>query len=174
MTRQSPPDEATTSPPRPRLRFLAAFLLTPVHLFLHLFAFITFATVMIKIVPFFIMLAEEANIDLPNMTVLVFYMSEWVISYWYLPALAIIVLDGPLLFTLNLLPLRRTWLRSLWFSWPLCLSLLMILFAAVGLIPIPARTTYGEQRATLGLLLRPDGRSYSCRGWAAHVLSSSD
>jgi type II secretory pathway component PulF len=136
MADQSPPAEATTAPPRPRLRFLAAFLLTPLQVLLHLFAFATVVTVMVRIVPFFVVLTEEADFDLPAITVLTFQVSYNVVSYWYLPALAILVFDAPVIFTLNLLPLRRTWLRPLWFSWPLCLSLFIILFTAAGLIPI--------------------------------------
>ena len=83
---------------------LKALLLTPLILAAHLVAALVFVVFMCKLVPFYAMLFEEWEMELPAVTQLVIYVSHLTAGYWYLMMLAVIVLDGAVLLAMNLSP----------------------------------------------------------------------
>ncbi|MEW4455974.1 hypothetical protein AB1L30_25130 [Bremerella sp. JC817] len=79
-----------------------------------------------SIVPMFIRMFEHFELDLPAGTELVIRWSSTVSSYWYIPALLVVLLDGPIALAVPYLPQRLQWLTWLWF-----VGYLLLLFGAL-------------------------------------------
>ena len=97
-------------------RLPKALLLTPLMLAAHGVAALVFVGFMCKVVPSYAKIFADFDLELPAMTQLVIQLSYLTLSYWYLLMLAVIVLDGALLFVLNLSPPWLAWVKWVWFG----------------------------------------------------------
>jgi hypothetical protein len=71
---------------------------------------------------------------LPPVTQLVITFYQMVANYWYLLVLALIVIDGAVLFGLYLAPKWLGWLRTVWSTLLLLTMLLIIGFTVQALV----------------------------------------
>jgi type II secretory pathway component PulF len=133
-----------TTPETPGRRALRALLLTPVHLLGHFVALLAVSVFLVRIVPFFLAVYEDADVLLPPVTIWVIELSHFFVDYWYLFLLALLFLDAPLLLALNWLPERRRWIARVWFSLVL-VAALMFLFCGGFAATIPMAVWMREE-----------------------------
>jgi len=82
---------------------------------IHLVALGVFCLVGIRIVQQYLVIFKEREAAISPITLSLFKLSTWLGHFWYLLVLAVILLNGPLLFALHLQPRNRRWMASAWF-----------------------------------------------------------
>jgi hypothetical protein len=135
-------NQRSSTTPNGRIRMVRAFLLTPVHWFGHLIAFMAVTVFLVRVFPFHMEMWAEEGRELPAAAQAMTALSHLFVRSWYLFGLALVVFDAPLLFLLNSLPERRAWIGRLWFSLWLLLALLFLTFCNFILSMPPRGTKY--------------------------------
>lgn len=124
-------------------RLLWAVLLTPLRALAHFAAVMVFVLVSAQLAPQYKAIFIEAGVELPAMTLNVIAFSDFMVSYWFFAPAAVLFLDAPLMFGLQLLPDRRQWIGRLWFS-----TFLFLVICGIGylvfVISLSYQMTIGE------------------------------
>jgi hypothetical protein len=108
-------------------RLVRASLVSPVLLLLHIAAMAMFVHVIVRFVPDYMVIFEQRNALLPAPTIAVLRLSQLLTRFWYLLFVALLLVDGPILYGLQLLPRWFHWLSYVWFV----IGLLLIVIAIV-------------------------------------------
>ena len=114
-------------------RFWKAVLFTPVRVFAHFIGVMTLVTVCVKTAQDYAEVFFQADARIWIVTGNVISFSDWIVRYWFLLVVALIVVDAPMMFALQLLPARWRWTERLYFSGFLVVVLLAIAFIAMAL-----------------------------------------
>jgi hypothetical protein len=122
------PDTQTPYTQHPRDRVIRALLLAPLMLLVHLIAVGAFMLFLVRTVPSYMDIPADFEVDLSSAAVTVITISNLTIGHWYLTMIAVIVLDGALLFALHFLPPALAFVKWLWFG-----LFLLAVFLAMGL-----------------------------------------
>jgi type IV pilus assembly protein PilC len=88
----------------------------------HFVAIAVVTVVMIRVVPEFLNLFEDYEVELPNVTIWVLQLSFAFVSYWYLLVLALPI-DGVVYFLLRRTPAKVNWLATIVLVLPLLLAI---------------------------------------------------
>lgn len=95
--------------------------------------------VFIQVVPGFEQLFEEFDAALPALSVLALRISRLVVGYWYLLAILVLLVDGPLMVCLSFLPKRWRWIRTTWLVVPLVGAIALVVLVVFALL-VPTQT----------------------------------
>lgn len=90
-------------------------------------------TVFIGLVPMARDSFEALELDLPAVTEVVLNWSIGFVNYWYLLAIAHVLVDAPIAIAVCYLPRRYQWVTWIWFTSYLLLALVMLAMACTGL-----------------------------------------
>ena len=99
----------------------------------HVFATMVVIFVLCRIAPQFEQVFCDFDCALPPMTHFTLHLSFYAVRYWYLLALAVLFVDGPLAVAVQYLPPHLHWLKTCWFALPLLATLFFLFFAIVSL-----------------------------------------
>lgn len=94
---------------------------------LHCLAACTVIAILAGCIPRIVRLWEEADVDLPAVTVLVIQLSDYAVYYWY-TFLFPLMLDCFLLIGLNLAPPKARWMARAWSGLVLAAALMFTTF----------------------------------------------
>jgi len=118
--------------------FLQSFLWPGFMWFTHAFVGLLLFTVLVRVVPQFVVVSEDFETELPAATQILIRLSSMLVNYWYLIVFLAIV-DAAILFGLSQVPPKLKWLRSLWFNATMLAAILFLFFSMVALaLPIAA------------------------------------
>ncbi|MBA2117711.1 hypothetical protein [Bremerella alba] len=87
-----------------------------------------------SIVEYYREVFDHFELDLPVITESILQWSSTVSNYWYLFALAAIVLNAPIAIGVCYLPPRWRWVAWVWFAGYLLLAIFLMTYAAIGLV----------------------------------------
>lgn len=125
-------------------RFGWALLTTPLLVLGHFVALMVLVTVIGRVVAEYVRAFEELNAELSNLAIAALNFTDAFIHWWYLLLVALVVIDVPLLFFLQLLPPEKRWISHLYFN--------AIVFAAlltIGWLVMVVSFTLSQNQGTL-------------------------
>lgn len=112
-------------PDRMARRWLKGILFTPLLMLVHFLATVNLIFLLTTMAGQYEDLFVEHNALLPGITQWTLTLSNWMNNFWYLLILALILIDGPVLLALQVLPAKRRWLVHVWFNSVLVAVLLL-------------------------------------------------
>lgn len=77
---------------------------------------------------------EEFELDVPQMSEPLLALCAVVAEYWYVPILALILVDAPLAVAICYLPPKYRWVTWVWYAGFLLLAIALLTWACVGLV----------------------------------------
>jgi hypothetical protein len=119
---------------------------TAAMLLAHLVAGLVVVVVLCRVVPVYMKLYDDWNMELPAATQSVIRVSYFMACYWHLVALGFLILDGAILLVLHLLPPGARWLKTCWNTAVLLAVILFLGYAALALA-IPLTTAHPANAA---------------------------
>ena len=103
----------------------------------HAIALTILVATIVGVVPQFELWFSDMDAELSSMTIFAFDMSQFVVRFWYLLAMGLVLIDGPLTIGISLLPRRLRWIRTTWLIFPLFVAIILLLAVATAVL-IPA------------------------------------
>ena len=112
-----PPSNAMNDEiPKPENSLARSIVWTVCTTFTHLIAAVVLLVVMVRVVPWYIMVFEAYDAELPVMTQHALNLHLFTVDYWYLLFPLGLLLDAAILFVLSRLPTGTRWLGTVWFG----------------------------------------------------------
>jgi len=108
------------------VRLVKALLLTGVRFAAHFVAAAAYCIVSVKLVFPLTAMFDDFEVELPAGTQGVIIFSDLMAKFWYLLFVALLLIDAPLMFALQMMRPSRQWVVRLWFSGILVTVLLSI------------------------------------------------